>query len=684
MSVLAPQNDGQLILQLHQRIQSLENSPTTRIGDWVLSDKGGALTAVSSESRTVLSETPDFSKLINTAVSGAITKGGYVSAKDLANALGVLGQGGGDPAAILAEIENWATHIPLGSLAGFFAAFGTSFPKFGLSTVIADLTPLSHFKKLLDGLANNGLTGNSVQTVIAAVRQTEHTIQSRISQNVLDGLAGVEGDGAAVVKSLQTIPGPNVTGIGNGIAGITTTIVDDVHGIIDAHLGALSPSLSGLIGGTVRDLESAWSSFFTRSTNNWTGNSQTIAGAADFSAAALSAAEQAASLSKQAAAIVAQLPQFYGGSGAAGIGIEVEFVGGVPQGTGNSFAAISSTQNQYNGTNGYGATAAAQTDSETVSGIWSTIIPPDTWRGVYLRANVTGTTRVQGQWKVNGDPSAAAYGSYYIPVDPAATFELQIVCYVAGTPTILHTFGPFPLWVSAGNVIVYSRTPILVGFWWGKELRYIDNFGPGWSAQPGYGMYLNSGNNAISLEAVVDTFALNYPGAGQLSVIDTLPISLMGDLYRYGGYLDDGGVPGSEVSWAYWDSGPTAGPQREPLATTESTGSGSLTDLGTVGPEVTVNIGKSGRVEVRVSCIAVNDTAACTANMGWAASGANTIAAGGGDQNLFVAGHDGGGGTATTLLTDQTPGPTTFTSKYSAGGGGTASFSKRDIMAIPL
>lgn len=562
---------------------------------------------------------------------------------------------------------------------------GSSFPKIfpsifgsGDGTTLSDLVPLTQFQQLLDGIVGNGTEGNTVHDAIGALRDTHQEIHSDISQAIQDGVAGVEGAGAAITQSLQAFPGQNVI---SGVASVGSTIVNDVRGVIDGGIGALNPSLSGNVGGTIQDWESALSAHLTGLFNGWTGASVTKAGAADISAAAVSAAEQAASLAHQTAAIQSELPHFYGGAGASGIGIEVGFSGGVPQGAGNAFTAINAAQYQYSGTNGYGGTAATQTDSETVAGIWSTIIPANTFRGIYLRGNAAGTTKVWALWLVVGDPGAQANGGYYIPNDTAAYFQLYIGCDVAGTSTTLHTFGPFPLWAFAGNVIITSYTLVETGPWWQKNEYWQPNYGPGWSALAGYSMYLNSGNNVISLEATADTFALAYPGANLPNVIDTTPVSLMGSAYRQAGFYDFAGVPGSQVSWAFWDSGPTAGPQREPIATAESTASTAWTDLATIGPTVTVNVGSSGMVIVVISCACSNTAAASF--MGFAASGENTFGSGGANQNLFEGGASGAGGSAFTLLTGLTPGPTTFTAKYLVTGG-TGTFSLRDIAAIPL
>jgi hypothetical protein len=389
----------------------------------------------------------------------------------------------------------------------------------------------------------------------------------------------------------------------------------------------------------------------------------------------LAATEAAASLAGQTAAIQAQLPHFYGGSGSSGLFVEVPFTGGVlPSGfVGNPTSALYTT-------------FSAATDSETVSGIWSAIIPLNTLRGLFLRSNVSESTFVYALWQVVGDPGASASGGYYIPNNPGASFTLQIGCNVAGTTTVLANFGPYPLWQYAGNVVIVSWTQIEVGPWYNRQTEYTPNYGPGYNALQGHSMYLASSNNAISLEATADTFTLEYPYAGSLSVTDTTPVSLMGSLYRYAGYIDNGGIPGSMLSWAFYDSGPSAGPSEAYVVTQESTTFTIYTDLTTTTDQVTVTIGSSGLAMVFISAQLVNVTAGDGCIVGFALSGATTQAANLSYSLIYQtasgAGNDQRGNAF--LLTGLAPGPTTFKMKYAALNGGTALFSLRRIAVIPL
>lgn len=125
------------------------------------------------------------------------------------------------------------------------------------------------------------------------------------------------------------------------------------------------------------------------------------------------------------------------------------------------------------------------------------------------------------------------------------------------------------------------------------------------------------------------------------------------------------------------------------IASTQTTTSTSYTDLATVGPEVTVNVGVSGMLLVSISGFIGNNTADGLAYASFALSGANTLAAS--DANgLAVRQYSGSVGTAasrTVLLTGLSPGSTKVTMKYKAGsntGSFGAATTPRSLVAIPL
>jgi len=120
------------------------------------------------------------------------------------------------------------------------------------------------------------------------------------------------------------------------------------------------------------------------------------------------------------------------------------------------------------------------------------------------------------------------------------------------------------------------------------------------------------------------------------------------------------------------------------VATSQGTSSTSYTDLGTVGPAVTVTTG-TGAI-VFHSCQVQNSSTGFS-SMSWAISGATTRAA----LDGTAIRHDGisGGnpwkvGSTDFLLAVLTPGSNTFTAKYKAESGFTATFADRFICVIPF
>lgn len=129
------------------------------------------------------------------------------------------------------------------------------------------------------------------------------------------------------------------------------------------------------------------------------------------------------------------------------------------------------------------------------------------------------------------------------------------------------------------------------------------------------------------------------------------------------------------------------------LVTQETTGSPTYTDLTTTTDTVTVTIGNNGLALVSIYCATIqNDTAADYSLVAFDVSGANTIAAADEGVNMFslkirnaaasVIGDWGLG--VTGLLTNLSPGSTTFKMKYRVAGGGTGTFGGRRISVVPL
>lgn len=120
-------------------------------------------------------------------------------------------------------------------------------------------------------------------------------------------------------------------------------------------------------------------------------------------------------------------------------------------------------------------------------------------------------------------------------------------------------------------------------------------------------------------------------------------------------------------------------PSTQTVATSQTTTSGTFTDLATAGPAVTVTTGTMALVALRCQ---MSNSGASASVMGFAVSGATTVAASLEDAISNVGTNEVRIG-ASFLVTGLTAGSNTFTAKYMVGGG-TSTFSGRDIIVIPL
>lgn len=142
-----------------------------------------------------------------------------------------------------------------------------------------------------------------------------------------------------------------------------------------------------------------------------------------------------------------------------------------------------------------------------------------------------------------------------------------------------------------------------------------------------------------------------------------------------------GGVPA-------WTTAASASPASatNTVATSQTTTSGSFTDLATAGPAVTLTTGTKVLVIVTAGSIS-NDTGSRGAFMSFAISGATTTAASTTSSVSIV-----NGGTETGYKVQAsavyrvtcTAGSNTFTAKYQQSDGGTATFANRSITVIDL
>jgi hypothetical protein len=138
------------------------------------------------------------------------------------------------------------------------------------------------------------------------------------------------------------------------------------------------------------------------------------------------------------------------------------------------------------------------------------------------------------------------------------------------------------------------------------------------------------------------------------------------------------------------------------VATAESRSVNTMGDLATLGPEVTISIGPSGRALVTLTALVDAAAAAFVIGpqaggaMGFAVSGANTLAASTANSLFkFVTWQTGGADTAKVsvsdvssrqvLLTGLNPGSTIFTCKYQTlVSGQNCTFQVRNITVVAL
>ena len=117
------------------------------------------------------------------------------------------------------------------------------------------------------------------------------------------------------------------------------------------------------------------------------------------------------------------------------------------------------------------------------------------------------------------------------------------------------------------------------------------------------------------------------------------------------------------------------------VATSQSTTSSTMTDLTTAGPAVTLTTGTKALVIITANI--VNATAANYSYMGFAVSGATTVAAGTA-QALWTVGTNLIQASAGFLVTGLTAGSNTFTTKYRTEVATTATFTNRSITVIDM
>jgi hypothetical protein len=191
----------------------------------------------------------------------------------------------------------------------------------------------------------------------------------------------------------------------------------------------------------------------------------------------------------------------------------------------------------------------------------------------------------------------------------------------------------------------------------------------------------------VVAKADLDSFAQgNLANYQALSVVDAKGDLIVGTADNTTGRL----AVGANGSMPVADSGAASGirwqtPAEAFVAAQETSTSNAPADLTTAGPSVASTIGASGMALVVVSCWLHNGTAGNDTYMGFAVSGASTVAAISTRALVYTPSTAAYvlGTSYISLITGLTAGSNTFTAKYWTGAG-TGTWRNRRITVIPL
>lgn len=195
--------------------------------------------------------------------------------------------------------------------------------------------------------------------------------------------------------------------------------------------------------------------------------------------------------------------------------------------------------------------------------------------------------------------------------------------------------------------------------------------------------------NAFSITAdSARTFTVAVNGNAFDSVNDTGSTTMMGPLYLTGGFASsDSTAPGSISQFAFMDTGTPSRISSSTIATSQGTTSTAYTNLGSIGPSVTLNVPMSGEVTIKLACEVSVGAANQSCYMGFEMSGANTVTASNAYSAFGGASRPTAGVWGTVYrefhLTGLAPGTTTFTAKYRTTAN-TGTWANRSIIVTPM
>jgi hypothetical protein len=630
---------------------------------------------------------------------------------------------------LLADTEQ-AGAADLAALINAFEAFLT-----GWRTALAEagVSLPTQFVQLLRGLipaAVPQFNGTAIPTgVTGFVDNLNGTISYTIGEAEADVAHLIQQADGTVVTAAQLVhqasSAASAAGASIGQAVATGQQMAD-HGIAAIEGGAVEVAQSA------QAYAASMTNMFTNWVNAWSGQSLPSAASPEITAAAEQAAQQAAVQAQQTAAINAQLPHFYGGHGTSGLNASANFTGlaSLPS-TFTQVSTIAKASAQYN-------VSAASSDSQTVSGIWSSA---DAYaKYLFLRANSNFTTYDYAKIQSNDPGTGAAncevgtvvagvrtvLGTFTLPgagslvANSAYTFEATDYTFAVTGPNGLNysvvdvshvsQVGPLYRWGGFGtdgwvrDAKVFTQPDgahighYSVPAWVTNGTRFDVFVATQGQAYAEASLTVGTDFTLASLgtTVTVDPIGAEFPTPVHSSLLVSPGVTEMvfnnveynfGSNYGYQGVTAlDLTVPGSMLNWEFYDSGPGAGPASAWVTTPENTSSTSYTNLPTVTDQVTVNIGPS---LMAIVILAIEIDFATTDGTfmlsSFAMSGANTSSPS--DRyscsmtNREVAAHS-----RIVLLTSNeltNVGATTFKMQHRVTGG-TLGWKSRNISVIPL
>ena len=168
-------------------------------------------------------------------------------------------------------------------------------------------------------------------------------------------------------------------------------------------------------------------------------------------------------------------------------------------------------------------------------------------------------------------------------------------------------------------------------------------------------------------------------GAGLVTVVGAGGVTINGTPLTLAQYKDATLVKTGTNTWTFLGSAGLPTSAAAAVATSQGTSSTSYTDLSTAGPAATLTTGTKALVVITTFMEA--NIGGYNTYAGFAVSGSTTIAA---SDTRGLRAKAGVQVSAVYLLTTLTAGSNTFTMKYKAEAGSTATFSNREIAVIDM